>query len=231
MRKIAVLFSSVLCFGLLSCEEKEDDKIFSAQQCLDSVALSGAPVDPCVDMLNGITTPKSYVIRCSADFIRQGITNDAIVTAIEDLDNNNETSGSDANVVLYDVFAFDPQGANSAEQLVDTAVENCTATGSETLTILAISAKTATTIEAIAGGDIQTWLDGNPDINALTGSNPAELVSIGESVIAIQPIACGKGGQFEGTEVCDNLTSAINAGSDPSTIAQQFLNDLSNPNN
>ncbi|MCC6138648.1 MAG: hypothetical protein IT287_08440, partial [Bdellovibrionaceae bacterium] len=110
---------------------------------------------------------------------------------------------------------------------VEAAVVNCTATGSETLTILATSAKIATVIEGVAGGDIQSWLNGNPDFSAV---NAQSLEAIGESVVAMQPIACGKGGQFEGTEVCDNLNNAITNGTDVSSIAQQFLDQLSQAN-
>ena len=229
MLKLATPLACVLSmFVLFGCEEKEDDQIFSAQQCLDAAAINGSPVDNCVAMINGITTPKSYVIRCSADFMRQGIDNDAIVSAIEDLDKNDNTV--DPTVTLYDTFAFDDAGSETAEELVETAVTNCTATGSKTLTVLALSAKTATTIKSLAGGNIAAWIDG-VDVDNLANTNPDELENIGESVVAMHPIACGVGGQFEGTEVCVNLASAIASGTDTATIGQQFLTDLKDPGN
>lgn len=229
MRKLLIhLVCAISVFTLWGCEDKEDDQIFSAQQCLDSAARSGGPVDNCVNMINGITTPKSYVIRCSADFMRQGIDNDAIVGAIENLDKNDNTV--DPTVTLYDTFAFEDALPTTAEELVDTAVENCTATGSKTLTVLALSAKTATTLRGLAGGDITSWI-GGVDVNNLANSNPEELQDIGETIIDMHPIACGKGGQFEGTEVCVNLSNAIATGADTTTIAQQFLTDLKDPGN
>lgn len=228
MKKFLILFAFTTSLMALSgCEDKEDDQIFSAQQCLDNAARTGGSVDNCVNMISGITTPKSYVIRCSADFMRQGIDNDAIVTAIEDLDKT-EGNSVDPTVTLYDVFAFSPANGDTAEELVDTAVANCSATGSETLTVLALSAKTATTIRAIAGGDIASWI-GGVDVNNLANTNPDELESIGETVLALQPIACGKGGQFEGTEVCTNLDDAVANGADAATIAQQFLTQMKSP--
>ncbi|MCC6137287.1 MAG: hypothetical protein IT287_01540, partial [Bdellovibrionaceae bacterium] len=107
MRKRLVLLLLIsTSFIFVSCEDKEDDKIFSAQQCMDAAANNPSIVDNCVAIVDGISTSKAYVIRCAADFIREGITNSTIVTAIENLDKNDGSQTTDPNVVLYDAFAF-----------------------------------------------------------------------------------------------------------------------------
>lgn len=207
----ALLLVSV-SFGLTACEEKEDDQIFSAQQCLDKA--TPATVDTCVNMVAGISSNKAYTIRCSADFIRENITNDKIIDAIENLDNNQ--SASDPTTILLDNFKF------SNITLADAAVNNCTATGAKTLQVLALAAKTATIISSLTGGQsIETWIQ-TIDPNTL---QQQDLENIGNTVIAMQPLACGKGGQFEGNEVCTNLNAAI-ANGNIDEVAKEFLNQM-----
>ncbi|MCB9072937.1 MAG: hypothetical protein H6623_04880 [Bdellovibrionaceae bacterium] len=226
-KKLLVLFPLVFVF-FASCESKEDDKVFSAQQCLDQATPS--TVDTCVAMVSGIASSKSYVIRCSADFIRQNITNSTIVQAVENLDSNSNT-GTDPNVTLYDYFVFAASGSSTAFDLVNSAVSDCSDTGSENLKVLALSAKAATYIKSLTGGgSIESWLNTHPDLNTVASSSPEEIQAIGETILAMQPIACGTGGQFEGTEVCTNLNNSIGSGSTAEEIAKQFLSQLQQNN-
>lgn len=211
-KQLFVLLLVSTSFGLTACEEKEDDTVFSAQQCLDKA--TPATVDTCVNMVSGISSNKAYTIRCSADFIRESITNDKIIDAIENLDNNQ--TASDPTTILLDNFKF------SNVTLADAAVANCTATGSETLTVLALTAKTGTIIASLTGGgSIETWIQGI-DPNTL---GAGDLEDIGETIAAMQPIACGAGGQFEGNEVCTNLNAAIAQGN-LQDVAKEFLNQM-----
>jgi putative hemolysin len=228
MNKIALCFLAFSTLIFASCEDKDDDKVFSAQQCLDKA--TPATVDTCVGMVAGISTSKSYVIRCSADFIRQNITNSTIVDALENLDKDKNQGGTDPNVILYDFFVFSPANGDTALGLVNSAVANCAATGSETLQVLALSAKSATVIKSLTGGaSIEDWLNTNPDFNAIATGNPEEMIALGETILAVQPIACGKGGSFEDTEVCTNLNNSIDQ-ADATEIAKKFLDQLKQQN-
>lgn len=205
---------------LISCENKEDDKIFSAQKCLNTA--TAATVDNCVNIVSGVSTTRAYVIRCAGDFIRQDINNSTIVQAIENIDKNDGSNTTDPNVTLYDFFIFD-----TLTQVAE-AVENCRATGSKNLETLAVSAQAATIIKSLTSGlSIQAWLASNPDFSA---QDPATLNQLGETILSLQPIACLNNGQFVGSEVCDNLNTAINAGGSSSAIAQAYLNQLKNAN-
>jgi hypothetical protein len=202
-----------LCFG---CEDKNDDKIYSAQACLNTA--TAGTVDACLAKISGITTPRSYVIRCAADFIRAGIDTPTIVEAIENIDDNSNNNTTDPTVDFFERFSFGNMAGDDATAAQ--AVTNCTASGSENLQILALTAQTATTIRILAAGPIQPWLDANNYLTLMDN----EVESIGVSILQMQPIACGEAGTFEGTEVCDNLSNAIaTGGSDPVAIARQFL--------
>jgi phosphohistidine swiveling domain-containing protein len=213
---IRLSFLIVVCSLCFACEDKNDDKIYSAQMCLNTA--TDATVDACLAKINGITTPRSYVIRCAADFIRARIDTPTIVEAIKNIDDNSSNNTADPTVDFFENFNFGTMPGD--EVAAAQAVTNCTASGSENLQILALTAQTATTIRILAAGPIQPWLDAN---NYLTLTDN-EVEEIGTSILQMQPIACGEAGTFEGTEVCDNLSAAITSGgSDPVAIARQFL--------
>lgn len=228
MKKWILVCLAGASFAMTACEDKNDDKIFSAQQCLDKAGAGNADPDDCVAMINGITTPKSYVIRCSADFLRQNITNAVIVDAIKNLDKN-ETS-NDPTVALFDTFHFTDNGAvgagaNTAAQL---AVDNCTATGSKNLSMLALACQAATTLYVATNGvNLQTFIDTfDPNTTTLTAE---QLASLGGSIANMAPIACDKGGAFEGNDVCKNIAEAqAQSGGDLEALAKQFLDQMKN---
>jgi hypothetical protein len=211
---IRVCLAALFCLSLISCEDKEDDKIFGAQTCLDHA--TAATVDACVAMIAGINTNRAYIIRCSADFKRNGIDATTIVQAIEDLDNANVNSSE----TLYKKLVFG--GAGSPNQtLADQAVDNCAATGSQVLLTLAQTASTATTLQVIAnalgGGDIA-----NLDPNAMTDQ---QLIDVAEQMLDLYPTACTTGGPLASSDACKDMEEAATAAhvdlSQPLTDAQK----------
>jgi len=216
------LAAVVVVLSLSGCENEQDDKIFSAQKCLDTA--TSTTVDTCVAMIAGITTNQAYVIRCSAAFLAENIGTAAIVTAIDSIDNTADAKNSTA--ALYQAFAFSDLAAAS------NAVAACQATGSENLSVLALTAQAATVVRDLAGGmTIDAWLNSNPDMSAEVAADPAKAEELGEAVIAMHPIACTKGGNFYGTDVCTSLDAAIAgiAVSDPNRnakVAEAFLNAI-----
>lgn len=203
----------------VGCESKEDDQIYSAQICLNSA--TSATVDACLAKIAGVSSSRAFVIRCSAEFIRANITTSTIVAAIENIEDNDSGNTVDPTIEFYQNFSFS-SGASA-----DVAVTNCDASGSEGLRLLALSAKSATTIKTFAGGDIATWINTNPDLSLL---DPAEVQSMGSNVLQMQSIACDEGGSLKGTEICDNINNAIaNAGGDVQAIGEAFINQLKNP--
>jgi hypothetical protein len=211
-----------MCFS--ACENKEDDQIYSAQLCMDR-ATDGASADICLAKIAGVTTPQSYVLRCSGEFLRANITTSTIIQATQNLDQNSDSSTTDPSIQFYNDFQF-----NNATEAA-TAVNYCTLSGSRNLKLLAESAQLATQIQAaldaVAGGDLSTWI-GTGDPSTLPAD---DLADIGNSVLSMQATACVEGGTFYGTEVCDNFAAATANSSDPATVGEAFINQLKNNNN
>ena len=205
----------------IGCENKEDDQIYAAQICLNTA--TAGTVDSCLAKISGVSSARAFVLRCSAEFIRANITTSTIVTAIENIENNDAGNTVDPTIEFYNQFSF------TSTASADVAVTNCTASGSGGLKLLALSAKTATVIKYdILGGTLDAAA-----IAALdpATANAADLQAIGESVLLMAPIACGTGGSLEDTEVCDNINAAIlSSGGDAQAIGEAYLNQLKNPN-
>ncbi len=222
----------------IGCEEKEDDQIYSAQICLNSA--TAGTVDACLAKISGVSSARAFVLRCSAEFIRANITTSTIVTAIENIEDNDAGNTEDPTIEFYNQFSF------TSTASADTAVNYCSASGSEGLKLLALSAKTATVIKY----DI---LGGTLDLNALTNYTPdpdnnstdkANLISIGETILDIAPIACNQGDSLQKTEVCDNINRAkegVTVPTDPndqaawdnyySQIGENFYNNMKTSDN
>jgi hypothetical protein len=205
----------------IGCEEKEDDQIYSAQICMNTA--TDLTVDACLAKIAGVSSARAFVLRCSAEFIRAQITTSTIVTAIENIEDNDAGNAEDPTIEFYDQFSFNSTAS------ADVAVTNCTASGSEGLKLLALSAKTATVIKYdVLGGTLDA-----ATIAALDPStaDAADLQAIGESVLLMSPIACGTGGSLADTEVCDNINAAIlSSGGDAQALGEAYLNQLKNPN-
>jgi hypothetical protein len=217
MFRTLILISATIFF-LTSCEDKNDDKIYNAQRCLDTA--TPATVDTCVDKVAGISSTQAYVIRCSADFLRANITESTIVSALEQLDSNNDPT-KNATVTLFKFFTFTSTNA------ADLAVSNCLATGSSTLHDLALSAQAATLVNLLSGGaDLETWVTGLTP-GAIAALDADQLIALGETVLTLQPSVCGPNGQFEGTKVCTDLNNAI-GDQDPTAVAKELLAQLQN---
>jgi hypothetical protein len=206
---------------LISCEDKNDDKIYDAQRCMD--VATPATVDTCVDKVAGIGSTQAYVIRCSADFLRANITENTIVDALEQLDSGNADPTKNATVTLFKFFTFTDVTA------ADAAVANCLATGSTTLHDLALSAKAATVVNDLTGGaDLETWVAGLTP-SSIAALDADQLLNLGNTVLTLEPSVCGDNGQFEGTKVCTDLQAAI-GDSDPAEVAKSLLAQLQEHN-
>jgi len=212
---LRVLAAALVCLIFMSCEDKNDDKVFSAQKCLD-VANQGT-VDTCVAMLAGVTNAQSFVIRCAADFIRQGIDTPAIVAAVEDLDKVND--GQNATVTLLNAFNFEAIGGSTDVQMADAVVANCQSTGSSVLAALGLLAKTATILTNLNATITSI------DPNAVSADDKA---GVGNLAISMFPLACGNGGSFADSDVCTDLGAAMAGGQTPEQIGEQFINALKN---
>lgn len=244
MKNWLILLS--LGFIFVACEDKEDDEIYSAQVCIDRS--TQATVDACLTKISSHTSQRAYVLKCAADFIRAGMDTPTIVQAIVNIDENSNSNAKDPSLEFYQKFTF----ADSDDAV--TAVNNCAASGSKNLSILALSAQAATEMNFLAGNStIEAWIAGLP---RLPDPNPSDgipapidisllddttMQTLGNSIIQTEAAACGENGTYKKTEICDNLIAAKEqgqtdlVGNNSLNLAKQtakaFLELLEQPNN
>ena len=216
--------------ALTGCEVDEDKKLSAAQNCLDA-ATTASQADVCVAYVSGLTSQSSYLIRCSADFLAQGFTGARFASAFQKISSN--TGGSDPMVTMMGYFVF---ASTLPAHTADIAVSNCTLSGVRSMQRLATAAQLATTVAAATGGvssfdptapgfDANTMLT---RIQTLAGNgDTATQTTLGTIAISASSAFCNTGSAYSSTEVCTNLTNAINAGgSSALTIGQQLLAQL-----
>ena len=178
----------------------------------------------CASFLSGDTSKRSYVLQCSIAFVSEGITETAIVNALENIDKQGEAS--DPTISAISALAMTDSTTSTA------ALNVCTQSGSKALIALANFANLATATASLAGilanpteAAIQSFLD---------SYNPATDASeLGAAVIASQDSLCNStNGLMKGTETCENIDQAVAAGGgDADSIADALLSNLNNPNN
>jgi len=224
--KKLLVVTSLAALALAGCETSDDRTLAQGQACLDSA--TSATAAQCKDLVAGLTSQESYMIRCSADFIAQDFTGTRIANSISQMKNGSGTTNGTTSMIAYLVF-------KNATPSADTAISDCTAAGSRSMLRLATATKLATTI-ATAGGilgsidptsataatQLQTV------VNNLAASPPsaADLTSLGNTAILANQAYCGDGSSYVGTDVCNNLSAAVSASSDPQAIAQALLNQM-----
>lgn len=206
-----------------NCAKTDADAIFKAQICIDKA--TSTTVDACLSGISGVTSQQAYLLKCSADFIRANITESTLVSALENLNNNNNTTNPAATAMSNLKF-----GSNT---LAAQAVSDCTLTGSSSLMTLA-SIASVSTAAFVALQRLGLSPTSTPEqiAAALAALNPAsltptELQAVGTSVISLATAACGTTGTLNNTEVCNSIP----AGTDATTVANAFLNNLHNTSN
>ena len=218
----------------LSCsqESSEDSQIAAGLKCLDT-AKSNSDADDCLAKIEGLTSAKSSLLRCSANMIAQGFTGSRIASAFQKLKDNG--SNGTASMLAYFVFAK-PYTNHTA----DKTLSNCTASGVQALIFLATMIKTATYAASLTGS-----LDGSTYDPSAPGFNPAALqtqltnlynsndptanATIGNLATTAQTTYCGTGSTFSTQDVCNKLNSAISSGAgNAADIGRALLNLLKN---
>ena len=217
---------------LTSCETPDDQKLATAQNCIDG-AKTSADADRCTAIVAGVETEKAYLIRCSAGYIAQGFTGARFATAFQRL-KDNPNSGQDpmATAMAYLIFT-----KSSVAYSADNTLTNCTKSGVRSMMRLATMSKLATFIATAGLGSIPTSADPtdpafNPAsistaISNLAGSgSAADQANVGTIAIAANAAYCNPGSSFATNEICTNLTAAINGGGSNQSIGQALLAQL-----
>ena len=222
-QKLGFIFLAPLTsFLILGCGNKKEENIFKSQNCINTA--TAASVNGCLNFVEGQTSARSYVLRCSAAFISQGIDESAIVDAIRNIegkDSGNPTTPAIAALAM------------ESTEISNQALEDCTKSESKSLAALANFANLSTAMTAVLGvvGDNPT----QAEIEALIASydpnnppSPADKEALGAAVIASQDSLCNtKNGLFKGTKACTDINSAIQANpNNASAVADALIGNI-----
>ncbi len=214
--------------ALSGCETADDRKLAAGQACLDSATSSNAL--QCKSLVDGLNSAEASMIRCSANFVSQGLTGSKIAESISKIKDSSGTVDGTTGMIAYLIF---PNASPSA----DVAIADCTAAGSKAMLRLATATKLATlmaqTAQALGGAAINPnsptlAQDMQNAVNSIATGSPsaAQLQAIGNTAITASQAYCGDGSSYVGTDVCNDLKAAVDSSSDPATIAQLLLNKM-----
>jgi hypothetical protein len=210
-RAFIIFCLTMICLSaLVGCETEDDNKLASAQDCLDNLKDThpDSRALQCKNIVNGMRSPQSYVIRCSVGFFVGGVKATDVATAFEDYEEAEESE----KAALLMVMMRQDTPAEARETYND-----CLLSKVPSLIYLATVSKTGTLLVDGAGGDT------NPATLLATCANGGsggvcEDEEIGESIINMYDSYCV--GDAAENQVCSEMASAIAAGSgDPAAIA------------
>ena len=223
-----LLWMGVCSAALLSlgCEQEDDNKLASAQACLDRLNSSSPPsaAQGCMNMVSGLTSPQSYVIRCSVGFFLGGITPSVLINAY----NNNKDQPSN----LMGLALMSALTSSSLTQANQT-YSDCVKSQVSSLIYMAGISRAGTAMSVGAGVPFTPGATVNTTtavtmLNTCSNGGAGGVcndVAIGQTAIAIYSSYCM--GDTAQTQVCVDMGSAVQAGNNnPASIAlalYQFL--------
>ena len=218
-----VLFGAIVCFVgffIAGCESTEDNNIAKAQKCLDGLGVNPTPSDAqsCLQPIAGDYSANAEVVRCAADFMIGGITDQTLINAYNAVKN---LTGSAVAQTLVSYLTQPSGGPYTNTNLAQTTYNDCQASGVSSLMYLAGLSYTGTQLAVVEGNanpsDIATACQSSP-----SSCNPQTIGSIAQTVYGSY---CT--GSNQTNSVCTTLNSAISSGNgNPSTIGQNLINLL-----
>lgn len=215
-------------FGLVGCESKQEANLAKAQACLDQA--TPATVDSCTALVGDDASQKAMLVRCAGLYIKNGFVGDRVAQAFERI-KENPSGGTDPMLTGLSLMAFtDMAGADLASQY-------CTASGVRSMERLSTFTSMATLLavngiggtipaEGLSEADMTTAI-ANVKATLQGGGPAAETLGTQLGTIATQAeqAYCQEGSSFTTSEVCQNLSAAVQAG-DVSAVAIELLNQL-----
>ncbi|RYZ71199.1 MAG: hypothetical protein EOP05_12320 [Proteobacteria bacterium] len=184
----------------------------SAQSCLDG-ARTSEQADQCYSIVEGLTTPDAYLIKCSANFVAQGFSGQKIADVLQSISNN---TGDNSTVALMGHLNFNNSIGNGQRHTATNTVLNCRNSGSVSMLRLATAAELATTVQGLVD---PTLLSGNDPVANMqaaidslsNGTIPAGgAAAVGQVATTVSGAFCGPGSTYESEDICKDLNNAIN---------------------
>jgi hypothetical protein len=210
---LAVVLSTALLSG---CETEEKNLLAQAQACINDARPGN--VGQCRQYLNNLSNEKSYLLRCSIDFIEQGFTAKAMGKAFQAI----AQSGSSQTATFMGFMAF------SSTAAADQTYANCSKSGEGSYIVIASIAQVSTLAASVSGQlaniNRESGIDLTSGINTLIGDTTTHL-TVGNAVRNAYSAACNTPANA-GSPMCEKIVKAIDTGGTATTVGLNFLNSL-----
>lgn len=211
-------------FLFLSCETNEQDAINRAQQCLDEATPGNAY--NCKLHIVGLESKEAYGIRCSANFLAEGLDSGSMATAFVRRDKT--TTSQNPLLGMMGVLAF------RSMVVANETYSHCLKSGLSSFVMFASMARMSTKIAQYSVVTISqtakpTQEEMQDALNALivdSASNDENKELIGESAVAISSTYCTP--ENASSKVCQDIASAVNSGSSNIDIGNLVIENLQN---
>lgn len=220
MRKLLLsLALSVLV--VTGCEEKDDDNISKAQECLDK-ASQASDATACLTIIDGINNDKANRIRCALKILESGTTQDDIISAFQAMDSGTEEPLIEIATILglgdYDTSGtVDAADVSVANGIKDICYQS-SSIGLKTISQLIVFGTTAQ--------QYATLPDDPSDVATNIGSmGDAEA---GTFAIDVYNLYCVPA--YSNQDICSTLDSAGAVSGDPVSVGAALKQCIENNN-
>lgn len=204
---ISLILISTFSLLSISCEEKDDNKLAAAQECLDKLndSSGAASALACEEKISGLTSPQSYVVRCAVRFIVGGVTSSDIVSAFSSYDSAPENQKA---AILMAALAQD------TPDMAANTVAACKSSKVPSLDYIASISQVGTLMVRNSGNsDPAVFLP-----NCASAAATCDAATIGTAVTSMYGVYCV--GDAAENQTCQEINSAIQAGNgDPTAVA------------
>ena len=240
-RLIILAAFSTLALMNSGCEDKSQATLASAQSCLDGASTT-SQANACAAKVATDYSADAYLIRCSANFIAQGVTGDRLALAYKQMDAGSSSSNKTTALMSYMLFNDSLTGNSSAE-----TVFNCQSSGVASMYQLASAVGLATSVANVASSALGMPLaallpDANGNVNtaalqlavanlsaqvATWGPNNPQTIAaeatIGTAVTNSYSAFCTTNSTFSSADICNKINAAVGAGSSSQLIGASIL--------
>jgi hypothetical protein len=224
MNRLTFTSIALSCVLLLGCGKTTDsDKVADAQACIDRSAASEA--ESCLSKIEGVETKGAYLIRCVANFNKEGFTTPARMQAMMDAISNQ--TGASEMLGIMAALAFKSDTAPNNLTRSNSAYSNCNKAENKILTMFSTLGLMAT--ECAGGDPAQSNAASLQGLMATCMSNTTIANNVGVTLINAYEQNCS-GSEGGNGETCAQLQTVINqGGGTPAGVAQTLSDCLKSP--
>lgn len=210
--RISPFFALIILFQVLvGCETNEDRAVAKAQECLNSS--TGSAAQACLNYIQGFTSAKSYMIRCSVAFVIQGF--DQPTKFSDAFKAMQESAGQNGSPTLALLGKLSFTGANAASDATQ-ARQDCQKSESVGMITFSSLVSIATTFSVSISG-FETMTE-SQRATAIANMGTSSDESLGASARAAEEVYCKEGGTQDNSEICNDLQSATASGASDAEI-------------